>query len=151
MLRAGSGKKVRTAMQKRWPSKSSSGIFFPEVIPSRRRISRCRLHVYMMPKEKPTHEVRIGPIKAAIWKNETQNGHRFNATFTRMYKDKEGGEWKFTDSFAREDLLILAKVADQCHTWIYTQTTEETESRRPMPARRDPRDSRDPRETRDLR
>lgn len=84
-----------------------------------------------MSKDKPVHEVRLGAIKAAIWKNDTQNGVRYNATFSRLYKD--GEEWKTTDSFGREDLLIVAKVADQAHTWIHTQNHDVREdyNRRP--------------------
>ena len=70
----------------------------------------------MKEKQKPIHEVRIGSIKAAIWKNETENGVRYNVTLGRLYKD--GDQWKSTDSFGRDDLLVLAKVADQAHSWI---------------------------------
>ena len=77
------------------------------------------------PKDKPAHEVRIASIKAAIWKNDTSNGVRFNTTFTRIYKDKEDDQWKSTDSFGRDDLLVLAKVADEVHTWIVRQAQEK--------------------------
>jgi len=74
-------------------------------------------------KQKPIHEVRLGAIKAAVWKNDTQNGVRYNTTFSRLYKD--GEEWKTTDSFGRDDLLVLAKVADRAHSWIHEQSQEE--------------------------
>lgn len=74
----------------------------------------------MADKSKPVHEVRLGAIKAAIWANETANGKRHNVTFTRLYKD--GDEWKRTESFGRDDLPLLAKVADLAHTWIFEQT-----------------------------
>ena len=81
-----------------------------------------------MPKDnKPAHAVRLGAIKAAIWKNDTQSGVRFNVTFSRLYKD--GDEWKSTESFGRDDLLVLAKVADQAHSWIFAQGQEEQEER----------------------
>ena len=75
-----------------------------------------------MPKDKPAHEVRLGAVKAAIWKNDTGNGVRFNTTFVRLYKD--GEEWKQTESFGRDDLLVLGKVADQVHSWIFQQHQE---------------------------
>ena len=59
---------------------------------------------------KPVAEVRIGRVKAAIWSNDTEGGTRHNVTFSRLYKD--GEEWKSTQSFGRNDLLVLAKVAD---------------------------------------
>jgi hypothetical protein len=64
-----------------------------------------------MPKDKPIHEVRMGMIKVAVWKNDTQNGVLYKATFSRSYRD--GNEWKTTESFGRDDLLVLAKVADR--------------------------------------
>lgn len=73
-------------------------------------------------RSKPAHEIRFGTLKAAIWRNETENGHRFNTTFTRSYKD--GEQWHNTDSFGRDDLLIVAKLADQAHSWIHAQGRE---------------------------
>ena len=70
-----------------------------------------------MPKQKPVHEVRLGTVKAAIWQNQTDNGTRFNVTVARIYKD--GEQWKSTDSFGRDDLLLLGKVCDEAHTWIF--------------------------------
>src|ERR1041384_2579768 len=72
-----------------------------------------------MSKTQPIHEVRFGLIKAAIWENIIAEGTRFNVTFSRIYKD--GEEWKSTESFGRDDLLMLAKVADHAHTWIHSQ------------------------------
>ena len=80
-----------------------------------------------MPKEKPIHEVRLGAIKAAIWKNDTANGVRYNVALSRIYKDREDNQWKSTDSFGRDDLLVLAKVADLAHTWIHQQGHEADE------------------------
>lgn len=70
---------------------------------------------------KPVHEVRLGRVKAAIWENETQGGAvRHNVTFQRIYQDEQG-KWDSSDSFGRDDLLLLAKVADLAHTWIFQQ------------------------------
>jgi aryl-phospho-beta-D-glucosidase BglC (GH1 family) len=79
-------------------------------------------------KQKPIHEVRLGHIKAAVWKNEVENGVRYNATFSRIYKD--GDNWKSTDSFGRDDLLVLAKVADNAHSWIHQQSPGENGANR---------------------
>lgn len=68
-------------------------------------------------KSKPVHEVRLGRIKAAIWANEGDNGTRYNVTFSRIYKD--GDTWKDSTSFGRDDLPLVAKVADLAHTWIF--------------------------------
>ena len=69
------------------------------------------------PRSKPVHEIRLGRIKAAVWRNETETGIRHNVTISRLYKD--GDEWKRSDSFGREDLPLVAKVADLLHTWIF--------------------------------
>lgn len=70
-------------------------------------------------KSRPVHEVRLGRIKAAIWENETQTGTRHNVTLQRIYRD--GEQWKSTDSFGRDDLPLVAKVADLAHSWIFEQ------------------------------
>ena len=86
----------------------------------------------MKNKTKPVHEVRLGAIKAAVWRNETENGVRFNVTFSRLYKD--GDQWQSTDSFGRDDLLQLAKVADQAHSWIFAQSQEKESESQPVAA-----------------
>ena len=73
-------------------------------------------------KTKPVHEIRLGRIKAAIWANETDNGIRHNVTITRLYKD--GDEWKTSSSFGREELPLVAKVADMAHSFIYQMGQE---------------------------
>jgi len=76
-----------------------------------------------MSKPQPIHEIRLGAIKGAIWENATANGPRHNVTFSRLYRD--GEQWKHSDSFGRDDLLLLGKVADQAHTWICGQAKDE--------------------------
>jgi hypothetical protein len=71
-----------------------------------------------MPRKRPVYEVRLGFIKAAIWENATGDSVRYNVSFSRLYKNKDETEWKTTDTFGRDDLLVLAKVADQAHTWV---------------------------------
>lgn len=83
----------------------------------------------MNTNQKPAHEVRLGSIKAAVWKNPTENGVRFNVTFTRLYRQNE--KWASTDSFGRDDLLLLAKVADQTHSWIHQQEQQESGNKQP--------------------
>lgn len=77
-----------------------------------------------MPHQKPVHEVRLGKIKAVIWANETAQGVRHNVTLKRLYKD--GEDWKTSETFGRDDLPLLAKVADLAHTWIF-QTAQGSE------------------------
>ena len=72
-------------------------------------------------KKRPVHELRLGRIRAAVWENSTQNGTRHNLTVSRLYKD--GDDWKDSTSFGRDDLPLLAKVADLAHSWIFAQPT----------------------------
>src|SRR5262249_31617272 len=68
---------------------------------------------------KPVHEVRLGRIKAAVWANTGESGVLYSVGVSRLYK--EGGVWKRSESFGRDDLPLVMKVADQVHTWIYAQ------------------------------
>ncbi len=78
-----------------------------------------------MANTKPTATVRIGSIKAAIWTNDNSGGIRHSVTFERLYKD--GDSWKATRSFSRDDLLVLAKVADLAYSRIL-ELQEQPES-----------------------
>ncbi|MEZ6061096.1 MAG: hypothetical protein R3C19_12090 [Planctomycetaceae bacterium] len=65
----------------------------------------------------PVHRLRIGRIGAAIFENRNSDGYLFyNVQFDRSYRD--GNDWKHTRNFGRDDLLILAKLSDQAHSWI---------------------------------
>ena len=79
-----------------------------------------------MANSQPISDVRIGRVKAAIWPNGTEGHTRHNVTFSRLYKD--GDEWKSTQSFGRNDLLVLAKVADQVHSRIFELQQEESQA-----------------------
>ena len=82
-----------------------------------------------MPIEKekvhPVHEVRIGRIKAVVW--PVDGGRFLSTTISRIYKD--GATWKESSSFGRDDLLLVAKVADMTHTWICNHSQEQNGSR----------------------
>ena len=70
-----------------------------------------------MASQKPVHEIRVGMITAAIWENTTTNGLRYSVRLTRIYRD--GEEWKRTESFGRDELPLVTRVADLAHTWIH--------------------------------
>ena len=64
------------------------------------------------------------PKRPRAWRS------RENA-LTRLYKD--GEQWKYSDSFGRDDLPLIEKVADEAFRWICayaksaSETTTETE------------------------
>ncbi len=70
-----------------------------------------------MGNSKPVSEIRIGSIKATVWPNDTEGRTRYTVTFSRLYND--GDQWKTTQTFGRNDLLVLAKVADETHSRIF--------------------------------
>lgn len=76
-------------------------------------------------KTKPVDEVKFGSIVASIWKNDSKNGTHYNVTITRLYKD--GDNWKRSESFGRDDLLVAAKVLDLAHTRIYELSKDSKE------------------------
>ncbi|MCC7482957.1 MAG: hypothetical protein IT541_15675 [Hyphomicrobiales bacterium] len=74
----------------------------------------------------PVARLRIGLIAASIWERDTENGSFYSVTFERRYKDSEG-EWQSTHSYNADDLLVLAKLADQAHSRILELQSEEAE------------------------
>lgn len=87
--------------------------------------------------QKPIHTLRIGALSVAIWQHATQaktvKGQNFEGkTFysckaTRAYCDT-AGNWQYTDSFGRDELLTVAKLLDLAHTWIWR---EESKAKKP--------------------
>ncbi|MFT3784151.1 MAG: hypothetical protein QM790_19255 [Nibricoccus sp.] len=66
----------------------------------------------------PVKTYRLGRIKAAVWENEADNKKFFNVTFARTYVD-DAKQYHDTDSFGRDDLPLVAKLADRAHTFIF--------------------------------
>jgi hypothetical protein len=86
---------------------------------------------HMTEATKPIHNLRLGYLQAAIWSNPGTHGEFFNVTFTRRYRDG-GDDWQSSDSFGRDDLLLLAKLADAAHTWICERMQNERSSNRQL-------------------
>ena len=69
----------------------------------------------------PDQVLRIGPIRLAVWHNQTQQDGR-NVTqhsirITRRYKDKNG-TWQTTESFFAEDLPKISILAQKAYEQI---------------------------------
>ena len=71
----------------------------------------------------PVQTFRLGRIKAAVWENETDQKKFYNVTFARTYVD-DAKNYHDTDSFGRDDLPLVAKLADQAHTFIFDRLAE---------------------------
>lgn len=79
-----------------------------------------------MPKNnKPVHEIKAWPVRAAIWRQESKNGAFYNVTFERSYKDKDDDQYKSSGSFNRDDLLSLAQIATKAWHWIVGQEAKD--------------------------
>ena len=84
---------------------------------------------------RPVHTIRYGALRAAIWKRELDLGNNsrpmYSVTFTRSYKD--GNDWKDSSSFGPDDLLTLAKIADDAHTFIHQNRLKDAANERQRP------------------
>jgi hypothetical protein len=72
-----------------------------------------------MMSNQPVQEIRLGRIRATVWRNETENGARYSVVLTKLYKVAD--RWQDTGHFDRDDLPLVAKVVDLAHTWIFEQ------------------------------
>jgi hypothetical protein len=70
-------------------------------------------------KNRPAKEFRLGRVKAVIWLNEGEKGSWYTIQFQRLYKEAGAKDWKTSESFGRDDLPLLQKVADMAHTYCY--------------------------------
>ena len=78
-----------------------------------------------MAQTKPSHEVRLGRIRATIWANENgQDDVWFNVTVSRLYND--GDSWKDSSTFRRDDLPVVAKAMDMAYAWIWSSQATPT-------------------------
>ena len=79
------------------------------------------------PKQRPAGEIRYGRLRATIWKQESDKGPWYSVVLTRSYQDAQG-DWHTSSSFGRDDLLLLAKLCDQAHSWIHRQLAKDASS-----------------------
>ena len=77
----------------------------------------------------PIKEFRAGRIKAAIWRNEVEDGGRaqirYSVKLQKRYHDRKTDEWKSTDQYFAEDLPRLELVASEAYRFIILRTSED--------------------------
>jgi hypothetical protein len=66
------------------------------------------------PKPGPVETIRDGAIKAAIWRNDSENGVFHGVTFSRTFKNG-AGELQDTSSYSGTQLLRLAHLAQKAY------------------------------------
>jgi hypothetical protein len=72
----------------------------------------------------PVFGVRHRALKAAVWKNDTENGPMFNTTVARSYKDDKD-QWRESGSFGYDDVLIVAELLRTCHGFISREMAKQ--------------------------
>jgi hypothetical protein len=77
---------------------------------------------------RPIHSIRYRNLKGAIWKNASANGDFYTVTLSRAYQDKDE-QWHDVTSFNSGDLPMLAKLANDCHSWITWQERRAAEEK----------------------
>ncbi len=78
---------------------------------------------------RPEETLREGPLKAAIWRNEGENGAYHSVTVARTYKDREGN-LQDTQSFRPKDMLGLSELARRAHHDVHDRDREVFKERR---------------------
>jgi hypothetical protein len=76
----------------------------------------------------PAHKLRNGVLQVTVWRNFGDNGTWYSVIPSRGYK--KGDEWKETDSLNADDLLPMAKLLDQAHSWIVEQQQADQKARK---------------------
>jgi len=75
-------------------------------------------------KNKPVQTFRMGTVKASVWANQSADKTFYSVTFSRGYKDDKG-EWHDTDSYGRDDLPRIEKLAAKAYEWIFAETAKK--------------------------
>jgi hypothetical protein len=78
--------------------------------------------------QQPAHKIRIGALQVTIWRNHSDKGNWYSVIPTRGYR--QGDAWKETDSLGFDDLLTMAKLFDQAHSWIMHQHQADAKGRK---------------------
>lgn len=74
--------------------------------------------------DKPVQQIRLGNVKASIWRFENGEVTRHNVTFSRRYQ--RDGEWRDSQSFGRDELPRLMKCADLAYDWIFNECRQSS-------------------------
>ena len=77
----------------------------------------------------PAHKIRFGVLQITIWRNPSEKGYWYSAIPSRSYK-KGDDAWSETDSLGFDDLLTMAKLLDEAHSWIAAQQKADAKARK---------------------
>ena len=85
-------------------------------------------------KNMPLEVLRDGNLKCSIWKNTYGERTIHSVQFRRTYQDKDGN-YRDTDSFSKQDLLRLSRLAGQSYDAL-NRLREEARDRTNKPRSR---------------
>lgn len=77
----------------------------------------------MTMKTKPVHEIRLGLIKACVWRKRRQSTTKHTVSVVRLYRD--GDEWKQSSRFGRDDIPVVREALDRAYEWIFRHTRSD--------------------------
>ena len=79
----------------------------------------------------PAHKFRIGSLQVTIWRNYNSDKGTtwYSVKPTRSYKNGDDA-WRETDSLGFDDLLTMAKLLNQAHSWIAEQMKADSKARK---------------------
>jgi len=79
-------------------------------------------------KKSPLNVFKCGPIKAAIWSDSRIVNDSLvdipSIRIDKSYKDKDGNEWKYTNTFNVEDLPNVAVLAMEVYKFLKVKISE---------------------------
>lgn len=73
----------------------------------------------------PAIVLRSGALSVSIWKREHEGKAFYNVQPSRAYTEDDGQTWQYSDSFGRDDALILAELLHLAWQWIRRAEMEE--------------------------
>jgi hypothetical protein len=65
----------------------------------------------------PLNVLRDGRLKATVWENEGENGTYHTVTLAKIYEDNNG-KLQETNSFSGGELLRIAELAREAHSYV---------------------------------
>ena len=80
---------------------------------------------------RPVHTLRHRTIAVAIWRNQGDKGSFYKVTIVRSFKKDEA--WQDTQSLGYDDLMNVAKLMYDAHSWISAAIAKEMTTRKPSP------------------
>ncbi len=76
------------------------------------------------PPSKPVANFRSGVLSVSVWEQDGSNGTFYRANAQRAFKREGAEDWEHTDSFGRDDMLIVAELMRTAWAWIMRKESE---------------------------